>query len=260
MSDVNPSIFVFNKYRILLTGPENYSMAHCFICNQAVAAWIPHQSISQRSEFSIMMRAVGSDLRVYQCPSCGCNDRDRHVWLYMNATGVVNEIPNLRILHIAPEPHLELLIQQLTPAAYIAGDLYPKKPDHQQLDVQALPFDDESFDLVICNHVLEHVSTPIQALTEFHRCLGPNGILIAQTPYSPFLKNTFEVNETVSPAFARLFFGQEDHVRLFGSDITAYFAQAGFKGELLDHDLILKGVDAEAFGVNQQEPFFVFTK
>lgn len=236
------------------------AIGRCSVCEQEVAQWTPHPQRAQRSEFMKLLDAVGSDLSVYLCPHCQSTDRDRHLWHYLRAVGLLQRLPSSRVLHIAPERHLEQLIQARQPRAYLRGDLHPRRADHLKLDVQALPFEDASVDLVICNHVLEHVSDPVRALREFHRCLAPGGVLVAQTPYAPSLKHTLEMNRPVSPAFATLFFGQGDHVRMFGADIAGYFHAAGFSGEPLPHDAVLGDMDAKAQGCNGREPFFVFSK
>jgi len=235
-------------------------MLRCCICRQAVDRWLPHPLIDQRSEFMKLMDTIGSDLSVYQCPECGCNDRDRHLWLYLSAVGVLQDVRGTCVLHLAPEAHLEQLIAALQPAEYVRGDLHPLREGHVEIDVERLPFADARFDLIICNHVLEHVASPQRALAELHRCLRPASLLIAQTPYSPRLKQTFELNEPVTAEFAKLFYGQEDHVRLFGADIVQYFHAAGFMGELLEHDTLLAGLDPKDHGCNRREPLFAFWK
>ncbi len=234
--------------------------SRCSVCNTAVPAWTPHPHPNRCSEFMHLLDVIGSDLSVYLCPACGCNDRDRHVWHYLRATGLQQRLPQLRVLHIAPERHLEVLIHAAQPVAYVRGDLFPRRPEHLKLNIEALPFDDGSFDLVICNHVLEHVGDPQRALAEFHRCLSPGGVVVAQTPYSPVLKHTMELNRPVSANFATVFYGQDDHVRLFGVDIAEYFHRAGFHGELRSHREVLGDMDARAQGCNGLEPFFAFTK
>jgi len=85
-------------------------------------------------------------------------------------------------------------------------------------------------------------------------------MLIAQTPYAPALKNTFELDRPPSEDFARIYYGQVDHVRLFGRDIVALFNGAGLTGSLLPHAQLLGDFDARDFGCNRQEPFFAFSK
>ncbi|MCX7178461.1 MAG: class I SAM-dependent methyltransferase [Proteobacteria bacterium] len=161
---------------------------------------------------------------------------------------------------MAPERHLEQWFVARQPAQYVCGDLYPTQAHHQRIDLQCLPFDDSSLDLVVCNHVLEHVHLIEQALSEIARCLRPGGVLIAQTPYAPTLKYSLEMKQVTDANTAKLLYGQEDHVRLFGGDIESYFHGAGLQGRLLDHQTLLPGVDAAEFGCNAREPFFAFWK
>jgi SAM-dependent methyltransferase len=235
-------------------------MPVCCICEHTVSHWLPHPHAAQRSPFMTLMETVGSDLSVYGCPHCHANDRDRHLWLYMNAADIPAQIAGASVLHLAPEAALEPLIARCGPARYVRGDLYPTQPRYQKLDAEALPFGDAEFDLVIANHLLEHVNRPAQALAEFARCLKPGGMLIAQTPYAPYLTQTMELNVPVPPAFAKLYFGQEDHVRLFGANIASHFEAAGLQGQLWPHEGLLQGFDAQEYGCNAREPFFAFCK
>ncbi|MFT3858024.1 MAG: methyltransferase domain-containing protein [Aquabacterium sp.] len=233
-------------------------MPYCVICQQNVAQWLPYANREQRSPLMVLLDVVGSDPDVYGCPACQCNDRLRHLWLYMAATGLTDQIQGANILHIAPELQLERLIEAHAPAQYIRGDLHPTRAHHQRIDIEAIPVADGSLDLIICNHVLEHVSHPERALQEMHRCLKPGGILIAQTPFAPSLKHTLETHARQDAETNRLLYGQEDHVRLFGSDIVDCFHAAGFSGDLLAHDTLLPDVDPQTVGCNGREPFFVF--
>lgn len=235
-------------------------MPYCSICQQTVSNWLPHPQKDQRSPLMSILDTVGSDLSVYGCPSCQSNDRLRHLWLYMLATGVAEKLAGATVLHVAPEPQLEQLIDAMGPAIYFRGDLQPTGPDHQRINVEDLPFKDETLDMIICNHVLEHVSHPEKALSELHRCLKVGGLLIAQTPYAPSIKKTLELHARPDAETARLLYGQDDHVRLFGSDITEYFHASGFKGEPLSHDVLLADLDPKEIGCNAREPFFVFWK
>lgn len=235
-------------------------MPYCCVCDQAVAQWLPHPHADRRSPLMKLFDTVGSDASVYHCPSCHCSDRDRHLWLYMRAAGLAAQLQGARVLHMAPEPHLERLFAQAQPAEYIRGDLHPTQAHYQRIDLEALPFEDNSLDLIVCNHILEHVLHVEQALAEIHRTLKPGGILIAQTPYAPCLKHTLEMKTVPDAQTAHLLYGQEDHVRLFGDDITAYFHAAGLHGELLAHETLLPQARPAEVGCNGREPFFVFWK
>jgi glycosyltransferase involved in cell wall biosynthesis len=235
---------------------------HCAVCEQSVGKWISHPGLEAAKSFDFLqeVQSQGATLERHNCPNCGCNDRDRHLWLYMSRTGLLDGMEGKRILHIAPEARLEPRIIALKPEEYIAGELFPKAAHHRKINVEALEFADGYFDLIICNHVLEHVDRPETALAEFSRCLSSQGRLIAQTLYSPILKNTLETTKPVSTAFKIRYYGQDDHVRLFGADIVDYFKAAGLHGDLYSHDALLADIDPDRYGVNGAEPFFLFAK
>lgn len=232
---------------------------HCVVCSTDVGAFRPHPNADKVDlRFMYDMGVVGSRLDKHLCPNCACNDRDRHLWMYLAAVGALTDLPGQRVLHIAPEARLEPMIAALGPAEYVCGDLFPR-PGHLKIDVEQLQFPDGHFDLIICNHVLEHVHAPDRAVAEFARVLAPGGRLVAQTPYSPLLRNTIEMTRPVSAEFATYYFGQNDHVRLFGADIVDVFHRAGLHGDLYAHDQVVPGVDPDDHGVNADEPFFVFS-
>jgi SAM-dependent methyltransferase len=235
-------------------------MAFCCLCERNVDAWVPHPGRAQRSPFMAMLGTVGSDLAVYGCPHCGCNDRDRHLWMYMASAGLPEQLAGTRILHLAPEASLEPRLLACGPAEYIRGDLFPARAGIQRVDAESIAFEDDRFDLIIANHLLEHVRHPERALAEFARCLAPGGLLIAQTPYAPALKHTFELDTPPTEEFATIYYGQVDHVRLFGGDIGALFNAAGLTGSLVPHTQLLGEFDPLDFGCNGREPFFAFSK
>ncbi|WP_233804011.1 glycosyltransferase [Paraburkholderia sp. HP33-1] len=231
----------------------------CAVCESTVTGWVPHPEIRDR-EFMIQVGSVGSTLQNHLCPRCGCNDRERHLWLYMGRVPALADFSNKRVLHIAPEAGIERRIRALGPLEYIAGDLFPRGPEHRKIDIEQLEFPDGYFDLVICNHVLEHVERPDAALAQLSRCLAHGGHLIAQTPYSPMLKQTMELIAPPTEAFATRYFGQKDHVRLFGADIGDRIRAAGLHGDLYPHTSVLGDVDPDTWGCNGSEPFFLFSK
>lgn len=231
----------------------------CAICEQHIDAWLPHPHSFDRS-FVELIEPVGSTLERYLCPKCGCNDRERHLWLYLAFSGLLERAGEMRILHVAPEAGVEPRIRRLSPLEYVVGDLFPRAPGHCKINVEALDFPEGHFDLIICNHVLEHVDRPDIALAQLNRCLKTGGHLIAQTPYSPVLKYTFELTKAPTAQFATRYFGQADHVRFFGANIAEYFHGADFTGDLLSHETVLGDLDENAWGCNAREPFFLFAK
>ena len=121
-----------------------------------------------------LMRAlemIGSDVDNFECPRCGAHDRERHLLLYLQSSGLLASLPSLRILHFAPEWNLSRRIAEMVPVQYVKCDLYPGTADVQRVDIQAMPYADATFDMVIANHVLEHVGDDLKAVSEVARVL-----------------------------------------------------------------------------------------
>lgn len=233
----------------------------CAVCGRRFGWFLSYPGGD--SVFPPLMRAlhwVGSDLRNYQCPCCGSNDRDRHLLLYMRAAGVDTRLRGASVLHFAPEPAVAEVIRSSGPSNYVKCDLHPRAADVIDVDIMAIPFPSGTFDVVVANHVMEHVADDRVAADEIHRVLKPGGIAILQTPYSPMLRSTWQ-DEGIDDPDARLqAFGQDDHVRLYGRDIVDRFAASGLLPGVATHDELLPQIDAGVHGVNAREPFFLFSK
>lgn len=209
------------------------------------------------------MRAIeitGSDVDNCECPWCGATDRERHLAMYMKARGLFDSIGGKAVLHFAPEPRIARLVSECAPARHIKADLYPTGPDIERIDMMQIPYPDASFDLVVANHVLEHVADYRASLKELSRVLKVGGLAILQTPFSAKLCATWS-DEGIDDDLTRLHaYGQEDHVRLFGKDIFERFTIAGLTPRVQGHDELLPDVDAPTFGVNRAEPFFLYER
>lgn len=233
----------------------------CVFCGHRIWRFTPYR-LGSRGVPPLMLAlgVVGSDVDHFECPRCGSHDRERHLLQYLQASGLAGRLPELEILHFAPEKRLARWIAKQAPRKHLCCDLSPAAPDIERVDMQAMPFEDAGFDLVLANHVLEHVSDLGKALAEVHRVLRPGGHLIAQTPYSPKLSCTW-ADSGIDTALARLHaYGQEDHVRLFGRDIFGLIEAAGFESKVHRHEELLEKIDAVKTGVNSAEPFFLFRK
>lgn len=233
----------------------------CIMCERRVGRFLPYKGGWRGAPLLMSaLEVVGSDLDHFGCPCCGAHDRERHLLLYMQATGLMDRMSGMEVLHFAPEAHLSRAIAQASPRSYRKGDLYPCTADVERIDLLAISAETESFDLVIANHVLEHVSDDLAAVREIRRVLRPGGYAILQTPFSAKLHRTWS-DPGIDTDSARLqAYGQEDHVRLFGRDIFERFASVGLTGCGGSHESLLGTCDATKYGVNPLEPFFLFRR
>lgn len=135
--------------------------------------------------------------------------------------------PGLRVLHIAPEPALQRMLKSLPGARYHSADIASPLAD-EHFDVTSIPHQAGSFDLVLCNHVLEHVDDDALAMRELHRVLAPAGRAILMCPTGRGLDLTYEDKLIVTQSERLAKFGQEDHVRLYGADYYDRLRAAGF--------------------------------
>jgi len=134
----------------------------------------------------------------------------------------------LRVLHMAPEQCFLSLFRKQKNLEYITADLYSPIAD-VKADICNLPFDDNSFDVIFCNHVLEHISDDTKAMQELYRVLKPNGMGIFQIPQDLSRAITFEDNSITNKKERARVFGQYDHVRVYGRDYFDKLRSIGFK-------------------------------
>ena len=230
----------------------------CVFCNQGVTNWLPFLfTEDDLSSFLLKVGITGSNLRRFYCPHCRSSDRERHLKLFFDRLQIWDCCKGA-LLHMAPEPALAAAILKQGPSRYIMGDLQPHDPLVEKIDIEAIPYPDAGFDVVICNHVLEHVNHPAIALSEARRVLRSGGRFICQTPFARRLSVTLEDPLLQSEDDRIFFYAQHNHLRLFGIDIEQLICQAGFTGSLRTHDELLPTIDPEDFGINEFEPFFDF--
>lgn len=247
----------FLGLNVLPIPPSRY----CCICERGVLRFVPYRGGSMfMPPLARILHVIGSDVDHFECPHCGASDRDRHLMLYIRSSGLASHMAGARILHFAPEKHLAKFISAQQPSLYIQADKTPNKANIATLDITQIETDDESFDLIIANHVLEHVDDVQQALAEIYRSLADGGFAILQTPFASTLTRTFE-DHGIQNRTARLHaYGQEDHVRMFGRNIAEVFASKGLVGRVKTHEELLPEINAARYGVNPAEPFLLFQK
>lgn len=241
-------------------GMRGKGPAYCLACRQTSPAFLPYRKGSRG--LSPILRdigIVGSDLDRFRCPYCGATDRERHLLAYLERLPL-DLFRGRRILHFAPEASLRRYISEHEPREYVQADLFPADRAVVRMDLTALPVGSDYFDLVVVNHVLEHVADDMLALREIHRVLRPGGYAILQTPFSPRLAATLEIAAIRTREARMELYGQEDHVRLYGADIVTHFESSGLVARIRNHEDALPDIDPARFGVNASEPLFLFVK
>lgn len=234
---------------------------YCCVCNSLIGGFIPFRGgYKNQSAFIKSIELIGSNLDLYQCPRCHANDRERHLFLYFEVNNFKKIFYKKNILHFAPERHLPKLISTFNPNIYIQCDLQPKSENIRKINIENIPYENKLFDLVIANHVLEHVSDDILAIQEIYRVLKPNGYAVLQVPISAKLLSTFSDTKINNPDLKNFFYGQEDHVRVFGQDFIERVTNSGFHDFTQSHNQKLRNLKEKFYGVNSKELFLLFKK
>jgi ubiquinone/menaquinone biosynthesis C-methylase UbiE len=140
----------------------------------------------------------------------------------------------LRVLHFAPEQAFVQKFKKQKNLSYTTTDLNSPIAD-VKADICDLPFKDNSFDFIICNHVLEHIPDDTKAMQELYRVLAPSGTAIVQVPYDAKREITFEDNTITDQRERTRIFGQYDHLRVYGIDYFKKLSSIGFEVNALDY-------------------------
>ena len=235
-------------------------------------SWRQRLDAAVRSLLYDPMQLVGRNRRISQCPICGfqgrfwsfgnpprrnaqcrrCGAKERHrlMALWARRHDVFRE---KHILHFAPDPGEQALIEGQ--AVYETADLDRADVDHR-VDVCATGLTPASYDVIVCNHVFEHVEDDGAAIKELYRLLAPGGLAIVMVPINTGLDRTYENPAIRSRHDRHQHFGQKDHVRLYGRDYPERLRAAGFTVEQFDTN----AEDCVRYGLIPGEPLFVAHK
>lgn len=184
-------------------------------------------------------------------PSTLSLERHRLLWLYLkNETDFFSK--PLKLLHFAPEQAFYNRFKKLENLEYTTTDLNSPLAD-VKADICNLPFQDNSFDVILCNHVLEHIPDDTKAMQELYRIMKPGGWGIFQIPQDLTREQTFEDDSITDRKERARIFGQYDHVRIYGRDYFDKLRNIGFEVEEVDYTKSLPKQEVEKYRLAKDE-------
>lgn len=215
----------------------------CPVCESQVRFFLPHKWSKRH-------------LRVV-CPICLSHPRHRQAWVFFKDRTNLFEASPIRLLHFAPETIFVQKFRSIPGIDYLPVDL-DSPHAMRQMDITAMDIPDNSFDAIYCSHVLEHVPDDRKAMSEMFRVLRPGGWAVLQVPISE--SATHEDPSITDPRERLRLFGQCDHVRVYGLDITERLREVGFDVRTTQGSDIASEGDRERFGIASKSPLFLCVK
>ena len=204
---------------------------------------------------------IGCGKRFAECVKCKSTDKERLVYTYLQSINFFVD-PNKKVLHMAPEPNLSKQFFKHKFKEYVCGDFFAPGyedvyPSYvKNINILNIPYGNEYFDIIICNHVLEHVEDDLKGMSEIYRVLKKGGFAILQVPISYKLDKTYEDFSITERHAREEAFGQRDHVRIYGRDYFDRLKKVGFEIEIIPNlaDIYSK------FGLNKKEKVIICHK
>ena len=184
-------------------------------------------------------------------PSTLSLERHRLLYLYLQNETEFFKTP-LKVLHFAPEQAFYKRFRNLRNLDYITTDLHSPLAD-VKADICDLPFETNSFDFILCNHVLEHIPNDAKAMQELYRILRPGGTAILQIPQDLRRETTFEDDSITDARERSRIFGQYDHVRVYGRDYFDKLRSVGFEVEEVDYTSLLSDEEIDRYRLAKGE-------
>lgn len=204
---------VWTVRRELLAGGSYLAGHECPICGN-------------RRRFLVVNREGGRSETL--CMRCHSLERHRRTIIVLRRHTDLFAPAKKRVLHIAPEACLRRVLEAQPHLEYVTGDL--EQPDVDvRLDVTRMPFPDQSFDALLCSHVLEHVPDDRAAMREMRRVVKDEGWALINVPADPAREQVDEDSTVADPDERMKRFGQADHVRVYAvATVLERLEEAGF--------------------------------
>lgn len=184
-------------------------------------------------------------------PSTYSLERHRLLWLYLKQETNLFTQPQ-KVLHFAPEGAFYKPLKKMNHLDYTTTDLDSPLAD-VKADICDLPFESNTYDFILCNHVLEHIENDQQAMTELFRVMKPGGMGIFQIPLDLKRDTTFEDPSITDKTQRAKIFGQYDHVRVYGMDYFNRLEQCGFRVEKVDYTKTLSEDKIKKYSLSKGE-------
>lgn len=234
---------------VLNTVPRPYLIKLSYLVSPILAFWLKGDRytdpIDGKSFKRFLPYGYGTQRPNVLSPSTLSLERHRLLWLYLkNETGFFTK--PLKVLHMAPEQCFLSLFKKMKHLDYTTADLYSPIVD-VKADILNLPFEENQFDIILCNHVLEHIEDDARAMKELFRVMKSGGMGIFQVPQDITRETSYEDDTIQTPEDRAKHFGQYDHVRIYGRDYFDRLRAAGFKVEEVDYSKTLPGELVEKY-------------
>ncbi|MGI8951879.1 MAG: class I SAM-dependent methyltransferase [Chitinophagaceae bacterium] len=213
----------------------------CNFCNKKYQKFVPRYSKKEDKVALEKYHVIGGDGENVYCPYCRSTSRER---LILQMLKIEIDYRNKKILHLSPEKKIFDFLKQN--ANVITADIEPgfyKLIDKnvKYADATSLPFEKEIFDIIIANHVMEHIAEDSLAMKEIYRVLKSNGRAILQIPFSNSIPETIEEPFICDEKKQSELFGQKDHVRIYNiNDYMNRLRKAGFKVKYISPEMLEK--------------------
>lgn len=248
--------------KFILTGIREYKESQRLQKHAGDAVFCPICS----SKFRIFESRGLTKRKNAKCPKCGSLERHRLQFKYLHERTNFFNIDKVRLLHFAPEKFFIKLFSSKSNVEYYPADLLPELYETQgqikvhKVDITQIPFPENHFDVILCNHVLEHIPDDRLAMRELYRVMKHGGWGIFQVPIDYERETTYEDFSIVSPEAREKAFGQHNHVRWYGRDYITRLESVGFIVKEDDYVKTFSDADLFRFGLLSGELIYVCQK
>ena len=236
------------SYPFKMVAPLLYkgNNVECPVCEKTFSKFLPYGSeVAHRANVL--------------CPFDLTLERHRLMWIYLRDHSNFLTADHLKVLHMAPEQCFHSRFKAQKNLDYLTADIESPIADIH-FDLHDIPLEDNQFDVVFCNHVMEHVQDAKRCMSELYRVMKPGAWAIMQVPQDFSRETTYEDWSITSPEEREKHFWQKDHVRLFGKDYPQWLESVGFRVEIFDKEKVLGQDMVERYRLQKEEILYIIHK